>query len=61
MNPSNDTSRDDTLDPSQEDGVRPVSTEADPMTADSPGTRPNELPPRRDSASHESARSRHVS
>ena len=44
MNPSNDTSRDDTLDPSQEDGVRPVSTEADPMTADAPGTRPNELP-----------------
>jgi uncharacterized integral membrane protein len=45
MNPSIGNSRDDTLDPSQEDGVRPVSTEADPVTADATDTGPNEVIP----------------
>jgi uncharacterized integral membrane protein len=45
MNPSNSSSRDYTLDPSQADGVRPVSTEADPVTADVTDTGPNEVIP----------------
>ena len=45
MNPSNSSSRDYTLDPSQEDGVRPVNTEADPVTADATDTGPNEVTP----------------
>ena len=45
MNPSNSSSRDYALDPSQEDGVRPVNTEADPVTADATDTGPNEVTP----------------
>ncbi len=45
MNPSNSASRDYTLDPSQDDGVRPVSTESDPVSADVTGTGPNEVTP----------------
>jgi uncharacterized integral membrane protein len=43
MNPSNSSSRDYTLDPSQEDGIRPVSPEAEPATADATDTGPNEV------------------
>ena len=45
MNPSNDTPGDDTLDPSQEVGVRPVSHEADPVTADAKDTGLIDVPP----------------
>lgn len=45
MNPSNSSSRDYTLDASQEDGVRPVSNDADPATADATDTGPNEVVP----------------
>ncbi len=45
MNPSNSSSRDYTLDASQEDGVRPLSNDADPATADATDTGPNEVVP----------------
>lgn len=45
MNASNNSSRDYALDPSQEDGVRPVNTEADPVSADATDTGPNEVTP----------------
>lgn len=45
MNASDSASRDYILDPSQPDGVRPVSMEADPVTADATDTGPNEVTP----------------
>jgi uncharacterized integral membrane protein len=45
MNPPNSTSRDYTLDPSQDDGVRPVSTQTDPVPADATDTGPNQVTP----------------
>jgi uncharacterized integral membrane protein len=45
MNPSNSTSREYALDASQEDGVRPVSAEAESVTADATDTGPNEVIP----------------
>lgn len=45
MNPSNSTSRDYALDPTQGDGVRPLNTEADPLAADATDTGPNRVPP----------------
>ncbi len=45
MNPSNGTSRDHARDPSQEDGIRPVSAEVDPGAADATDTGPNEATP----------------